>query len=77
VSWVPISVELFQPLFAGSGRKNGTACFSLVAVADGIYPEGAARRRQSQATALWSIMGAFVWRWAGFNMVIYLCRRSG
>jgi ABC-type sugar transport system permease subunit len=26
----------------------------------------------SQATALWAIMGAFVWRWAGFNMVIYL-----
>ena len=26
----------------------------------------------SQATALWAIMGAFVWRWAGFNTVIYL-----
>jgi ABC-type sugar transport system permease subunit len=26
----------------------------------------------SQATALWAIMAAFVWRWAGFNMVIYL-----
>jgi raffinose/stachyose/melibiose transport system permease protein len=26
----------------------------------------------SQASALWAIMGAFVWRWAGFNMVIYL-----
>jgi ABC-type sugar transport system permease subunit len=25
-----------------------------------------------QATALWAIMGAFVWRWAGFNTVIYL-----
>ena len=26
----------------------------------------------SQATALWAIMAAFVWRWAGFNTVIYL-----
>jgi ABC-type sugar transport system permease subunit len=26
----------------------------------------------SQATAMWAIMGAFVWRWAGFPMVIYL-----
>jgi ABC-type sugar transport system permease subunit len=26
----------------------------------------------SQATALWAIMGASVWRWAGFNTVIYL-----
>jgi raffinose/stachyose/melibiose transport system permease protein len=26
----------------------------------------------SQATALWAIMSAFVWRWAGFNTVIYL-----
>jgi ABC-type sugar transport system permease subunit len=26
----------------------------------------------SQSTALWAIMGAFVWRWAGFNTVIYL-----
>jgi ABC-type sugar transport system permease subunit len=26
----------------------------------------------SQATAMWAIMGAFVWRWAGFNTVIYL-----
>lgn len=26
----------------------------------------------SQATALWAIMGAFVWRWAGFTTVIYL-----
>jgi raffinose/stachyose/melibiose transport system permease protein len=26
----------------------------------------------SQAAALWAIMGAFVWRWAGFNTVIYL-----
>lgn len=26
----------------------------------------------SQATALWAIMGAFVWRWAGFNTVIYV-----
>src|SRR5439155_26128369 len=26
----------------------------------------------SRATALWAIMGAFVWRWAGFNTVIYL-----
>jgi raffinose/stachyose/melibiose transport system permease protein len=26
----------------------------------------------SQATALWAIMGAFVWRWAGFTLVIYL-----
>jgi raffinose/stachyose/melibiose transport system permease protein len=26
----------------------------------------------SQATALWAIMGAFVWHWAGFNTVIYL-----
>ena len=32
----------------------------------------------SQATALWAIMGASVWRWAGFNTVIYLaaCSRS-
>jgi raffinose/stachyose/melibiose transport system permease protein len=26
----------------------------------------------SQGAALWAIMGAFVWRWAGFNLVIYL-----
>src|SRR3984893_8724270 len=26
----------------------------------------------SQATALWAIMGASVWRWAGFTTVIYL-----
>ena len=26
----------------------------------------------SPASALWAIMGAFVWRWAGFNTVIYL-----
>jgi ABC-type sugar transport system permease subunit len=26
----------------------------------------------NQGTALWAIMGAFVWRWAGFNTVIYL-----
>ncbi len=26
----------------------------------------------SQTTALWAIMSAFVWRWAGFNTVIYL-----
>jgi ABC-type sugar transport system permease subunit len=26
----------------------------------------------TQATALWAIMVAFVWRWAGFNTVIYL-----
>ena len=26
----------------------------------------------SQVTALWAIMGATVWRWAGFNTVIYL-----
>jgi CubicO group peptidase (beta-lactamase class C family) len=27
---------------------------------------------QTQLYALWAIMGAFVWRWAGFNTVIYL-----
>lgn len=26
----------------------------------------------SQTAALWAILGAFVWRWAGFNTVIYL-----
>ena len=26
----------------------------------------------SQTTALWAIMAAFAWRWAGFNTVIYL-----
>ncbi len=26
----------------------------------------------SQSTALWAIMGTFLWRWAGFNTVIYL-----
>jgi raffinose/stachyose/melibiose transport system permease protein len=26
----------------------------------------------SQATALWAILGAFAWRWAGFTTVIYL-----
>ena len=34
--------------------------------------EGLDGRLASQATALWAIMGAFVWRWAGFNTVIYL-----
>ena len=33
----------------------------------------------SQATALWAIMGAFVWRWAGFNIrssTLPACSRS-
>jgi raffinose/stachyose/melibiose transport system permease protein len=43
---------------------NALAALGLVDVSSSLLA--------SQATALWAIMGAFVWRWAGFNTVIYL-----
>jgi len=43
---------------------NALAAFGLADVSSSLLA--------SQATALWAIMGAFVWRWAGFNTVIYL-----
>jgi raffinose/stachyose/melibiose transport system permease protein len=56
--WQWIYAPIFGPL------TNLLATFGLAEASSSILA--------TQATALWAIMGAFVWRWAGFNNVIYL-----
>src|ERR671938_295649 len=53
---------LFAPYFGPF--SNALAALGLADVSSSLLA--------SQSTALWAIMGAFVWRWAGFNTVIYL-----
>jgi raffinose/stachyose/melibiose transport system permease protein len=56
--WQWIYAPFFGPL------TNLLAVFGLADISSSLLA--------SQGTALWAIMGAFVWRWAGFNTVIYL-----
>jgi raffinose/stachyose/melibiose transport system permease protein len=56
--WQWIYAPYFGPL------TNLLALFGLADVSSSLLA--------NQGTALWAIMGAFVWRWAGFNLVIYL-----
>jgi ABC-type sugar transport system permease subunit len=56
--WQWIYAPIFGPL------TNLLATLGLAEVSSSLLA--------TQSTALWAIMGAFVWRWAGFNTVIYL-----
>jgi raffinose/stachyose/melibiose transport system permease protein len=56
--WQWVYAPIFGPL------TNLLAALGLAEVSSSLLA--------TQATALWAIMGAFVWRWAGFNTVIYL-----